>query len=142
MESGRVTCRTDIQRPRSWLSAGKRRPHYQRGVVPVIDIVFRVTVLRPPSSRARVRSLLDRQVGGRVAQRHDQRTGLLWREINLVGDELALEIELAVVCLLAKGVREPLFFRELDADSTDALVLISSCGVFMADNEANDVRDQ
>jgi len=68
-------------------------------------------LLDTPGGRPGVRPAFDRQVVDRILELDDQRADLLRREADILGDELAFEIQLTVFHTGTKIVSEPLIFR-------------------------------
>jgi len=67
-------------------------------------------LLDTPGGRTRVRPAFDREVVDRILELDDQRADLLRREADILGDELAFEIQLTIFDTGTKIVGESLIF--------------------------------
>ena len=63
-----------------------------------------------PSGRPGIRPAFDRQVVDRILELDDQRADLLRREADILGDELAFEIQLTIFDTGSEIVSESLIF--------------------------------
>jgi len=67
-------------------------------------------LLDTPCGRTRVRPAFNRQVVDRVLELDDQRADLLRREADIIGNELAFEIQLTIFDTGSEIVSESLVF--------------------------------
>ena len=68
-------------------------------------------LLDTPGGRPGIRPAFDRQVVDRILELDDQRADLLRREADILGDELAFEVQLTIFDTGTKVVGKPLIFR-------------------------------